>query len=77
MVGFVGLIVPHILRPAVGHSPRRLLIVSGLGGAALTLAADILVRFIATGQGLQLGVLTALLGAPFFILLVFKLREDN
>ena len=77
VVGFVGLIVPHLLRPAVGHSPGRLLIVSGLGGATLTLAADISVRFIATGQGLQLGVLTALLGAPFFILLVFKLREDD
>ena len=48
-IGFVGLVVPHLLRPLVAHRPGRLLFVSGLGGAALTLAADIAVRALPSG----------------------------
>jgi iron complex transport system permease protein len=73
-VGFVGLIVPHLLRRLVGWEPSRLLVPSALGGAVLTLAADIAVRFIGTGGELKLGVATALIGAPFFLVLILKAR---
>lgn len=77
VIGFVGLVVPHLLRPAVDHRPSRLLPVAALGGAALTLAADIAVRFVTKGPELQLGVLTAIIGAPFFLALVLKTRRDG
>ena len=76
-IGFVGLVVPHVLRPWVGRLPGRLLLPSALGGAALLLAADLLVRLAATGPELKLGVLTALLGAPFFLLLVLRMRQTD
>ncbi len=75
-IGFVGLVVPHLLRPLVGHSPSRLLLASALGGAALLVAADILVRLIAVGPELKLGVVTALIGAPFFLWLIFRARTE-
>jgi iron complex transport system permease protein len=75
-IGFVGLVVPHLLRPSVGHRPGRLLLVSGLGGAALTLAADILVRVLPVRPELKLGVVTALIGAPFLFGLIYRLREE-
>jgi len=74
-IGFVGLVVPHILRPLVGARPSRLLVASAFGGAALLLAADVLVRVIMPGRELKLGVLTAIIGAPFFLWLVFKYRR--
>jgi iron complex transport system permease protein len=73
-IGFVGLVVPHVLRPLVGAQPSRLLPASTLGGAAVVLAADIAVRLIAPDQDLKLGVLTALIGAPFFLHLIWRLR---
>jgi iron complex transport system permease protein len=75
-IGFIGLVVPHLLRPLVGHSPSRLLLASALGGAALLLAADILVRVLPTGLELKLGVVTALVGAPFFLWLIFRARTE-
>ncbi len=75
-IGFVGLIVPHILRPLVGARPSRLLLSSALGGAAVLLTADIAVRVVTPGRDLKLGVLTALVGAPFFLWLVFKTRRS-
>jgi iron complex transport system permease protein len=74
-IGFVGLVVPHLLRPLVGHEPGRLLGVSALGGAALVLAADIVVRLLSSGIEIRLGVVTALVGAPFFLALLFKSRR--
>lgn len=74
-IGFIGLVVPHILRPLTGSLPSRLLGASALGGAAVLLAADIAVRSIAPGRDLKLGVLTALIGAPFFLWLVFRYRK--
>jgi len=74
-IGFVGLIVPHLLRPLVGAKPSRLLLASALGGAALLLAADIAVRLIAPERDLKLGVLTAIVGAPFFLWLVIRYRR--
>ena len=75
IVGFVGLVVPHLLRPLVGHQPSRLLLPSALGGAALTLAADTLARLTPTGSEIKLGVLTAILGSPFFFLLLVRTRR--
>jgi iron complex transport system permease protein len=76
VIGFVGLVVPHLLRPLVGFHPSRLLPVSALGGASLLLAADIGVRLIGTESELRLGVVTALVGVPFFFYLVIRSRRD-
>ncbi len=76
-VGFVGLVAPHLLRPLVAHQPSRLLIASALGGAVLVLAADVAVRLITIGPELKLGVVTALIGAPFFLVLVIRLRRKT
>ena len=75
-IGFVGLIVPHLLRPFVGGSPGRLLLPSLFGGAALILFADVLLRLVSPQADLRLGVVTALLGAPFFLWLVLKTRRE-
>ena len=76
-IGFVGLVVPHILRPLVGAHPSRLLWASALGGAAMVLAADIAVRVILPARDLKLGVVTALVGAPLFLHLILKLRRER
>ena len=75
-IGFVGLVVPHILRPLVAQQPARLLPASALGGAALLLAADLLLRLMPIGPELKLGVVTALIGAPIFLLLLRRLRRE-
>jgi iron complex transport system permease protein len=75
-IGFVGLVVPHLVRPLVGGMPSRLLPAPALGGAALVLAADVAVRLIAPDRDLKLGVLTALVGAPFFLWLVWRSRRS-
>ena len=70
-IGFVGLVVPHLLRPFVEHQPAALILPSALGGALLIVGADMATRLISgPGMPLYLGVLTALLGAPFFLWLV-------
>ena len=75
-VSFVGLVVPHLLRRFYGYEPARLLLPSALGGAALVAASDIAVRVIAPDGQLLLGVLTAMLGAPFFIWLILRMRRE-
>ena len=75
-IGFVGLVVPHLLRPLVGEVPSRLLLPSALGGAAMILTADVAVRVLTPGSELKLGVLTALVGAPFFLMLILKSRRQ-
>jgi iron complex transport system permease protein len=74
-IGFVGLIVPHILRPWVGHRPSDLLLPSAFGGAALLTAADIAVRLVPSPNELMVGVMTAVIGAPFFFWLIFRNRS--
>lgn len=76
-IGFVGLVVPHILRPLVGARPSRLLWASALGGAVMLLLADIAVRLILPDRDLKLGVLTAIVGAPLFLHLILKLRRER
>ena len=67
--------MPHLLRPLVGHRPGRLLLVSGFGGAVLTLAADAAVRLLPIRPELKLGVVTAIIGAPFLFWLIDRLRR--
>ncbi len=74
-IGFVGLIVPHLMRPFVGARPGRLLIPSALAGAALVLAADILVRLIPAAQEVKLAVAMTAIGAPFFLTLLVSMRR--
>jgi len=75
-VSFVGLVVPHLLRPFYGYEPARLILPSALGGAALIALADMVVRLVDPSEQLRLGVFTALLGAPFFLWLILRLRRD-
>ena len=75
-IGFVGLVVPHVLRPFVGAKPSALLWSSALGGAAMVLAADIAVRVLLPDRDLKLGVLMALVGAPLFLHLIYKTRGE-
>ena len=76
-IGFVGLVVPHLLRPYVGHQPGRLLWVSAVGGAILLLLADVLVQSLSGAVELKLGVITALVGGPFFLYLIVKTRSTE
>jgi iron complex transport system permease protein len=76
VVGFVGLIVPHLLRPLVGARPSALLVPSALGGACLVLAADSLCRLAPGASEVRLGVAMAMLGAPFFLVMLVKLRRS-
>jgi iron complex transport system permease protein len=75
VISFVGLIVPHLLRPLVGSRPGALLLPSAIGGAALVLAGDIVVRLLPGGSEVQLGVVTSLIGAPFFFALLYSMRS--
>jgi iron complex transport system permease protein len=74
-VGFIGLLAPHLVRPLVGHQPRRVLWPATLAGAVLLLAADLGTRLLPFTQELKLGVLTVLVGTPFFVVLVLRLRK--
>ncbi len=71
-IGFVGLLVPHLVRPLVGHRPDRVLLPSAILGAALVGLADIGVRLLPPEHEIKLGVLTSLLGTPLFIWLIWK-----
>lgn len=71
-VGFVGLIVPHLVRLAIGNDQRILLPAAALAGGALLTAADTLARTIVAPQQLPVGVLTALIGVPVFLFLLTR-----
>jgi iron complex transport system permease protein len=74
-IGFVGLIVPHLIRPLTDRSPSAILLPSLFGGAMLLTIADILVRLIPTAGELRLGVVTAFLGVPVFLAHLFRERR--
>lgn len=76
IIGFVGLVVPHLLRPLVGSRPSALLVPSAVGGAALLLAGDVVVRLLPGGSEVQLGVVMSLIGAPFFFALLYSMRRQ-
>jgi iron complex transport system permease protein len=77
VVGFVGLIVPHLVRPLVGQRPSDLLLPSALGGAALVLVADSLVRLAPGAEEVRLGIAMAVLGTPFFFALLMRFRREQ
>ncbi len=74
-IGFIGLVVPHLVRPLVAYEPRRLLFASALVGAILLLLADVAVQSLSATTEMKLGVITSLVGAPFFLLLILKSRN--
>lgn len=76
LVGFVGLIVPHVARLALGPNHRLLLPASVLCGAIFLVIADLIARTVIAPQEIPLGVVTALIGAPFFIMLLRRAKRD-
>lgn len=76
-IGFIGLLAPHLVRSAVGHEPRRVLWPATLCGAVLLLVADIATRALPFDQELKLGVLTGLVGSPFFMWLVWRMKSES
>lgn len=77
VIGFVGLIVPHIMRTLIGERPSALLLPSALGGAILTLTADALVRLTPGVGEVRLGIAMALIGAPTFLWMMLRLRRGR
>ena len=75
LIGFIGLIVPHLLRLAVGPDHRRLIPAAALGGAILLVLADMLARSAIMSTELPVGVLTAAMGAPFFLFVLLRERR--
>lgn len=76
VIGFVGLMVPHIMRPLVGHRPSALMIPSALAGALLVVVADMGVRVAPVVSEIRLGVMMSVLGAPFFLILLLRMRRE-
>jgi iron complex transport system permease protein len=74
-IGFIGLVAPHLVRRAVHSDPARVLLPGALTGAALLMAADITVRAIPAADELRVGVVTALIGVPFFLAMIFSERR--
>ncbi|WP_341208879.1 iron ABC transporter permease [uncultured Sphingomonas sp.] len=75
VIGFVGLIVPHLVRPFAGHRPSATLLPAALGGALLLTLADSLVRLAPTVSELRLGIAMSMLGGPFFLYLLIVMRR--
>jgi iron complex transport system permease protein len=75
VIGFVGLIVPHLVRPLAGHRPSAVLWPSAIGGALLVVLADSLVRVAPTVSELRLGIAMSLLGGPFFLVLLRRMKR--
>jgi iron complex transport system permease protein len=76
IIGFVGLIVPHLLRPLTDRRPSSLIVPSALAGALLLLIADCLCRVIPLQGELRLGIALSLVGAPFFLMLLLRMRRE-
>jgi iron complex transport system permease protein len=77
IIGFIGLVVPHLVRLAAGPGHRFLLPAAALGGAAITALADLGARTVALPQEVPLGVVTALVGGPFFLWLLHRTRAEH
>ena len=76
-VGFVGLVVPHMLRPFAGTKHRRLIPAAALAGGVFLVACDIIARLVPSRSEMPLGVVTGLIGAPLFLLLLIRLRREH
>ena len=77
IIGFVGLIVPHLVRPFTDHRPSGLIVPSALAGALLVLVADVLCRIMPLASELRLGIALSLIGAPFFLALLLRIRRET
>jgi iron complex transport system permease protein len=77
IIAFVGLVVPHIVRMTIGPSHRPLIMASAIGGGALLVFADLLARTVVPGADLPIGMLTSLVGGPFFFYLLFRQRKRS
>jgi iron complex transport system permease protein len=77
IIAFVGLVVPHTIRMAIGPSHRPLIIASAFGGGALMVLSDLLARSVVVGADLPIGLLTSLIGGPFFFFLLFRQRRRS
>jgi iron complex transport system permease protein len=77
IIAFVGLVVPHVIRMAIGPAHRSLVIASAFGGGALLVFSDLLARSVVLGADLPIGLLTSLVGGPFFFFLLFRQRRRS
>jgi iron complex transport system permease protein len=77
IIGFVGLVVPHLVRPLTDRMPSSLILPSALAGACLVLAADSIVRILPLVSELRLGIALSLIGAPFFLWLLLRMRQGR
>ena len=75
-IAFIGLVAPHLMRPLVNHDPARLLVPAALAGSALLISADIAVRIIPSSSDIKVGVLTSIIGVPFFLYLILRQRRS-
>ena len=77
VIGFVGIICPHVVKKLLGQDHRLSIPASALCGSLLLLAADTLSRSLGNGSALPVGAITSLLGAPFFIAIIFSKKENG
>jgi len=77
IIGFVGLMVPHLVRPLTDRRPSSLIVPSALGGGLLVLVADSVLRMLPLVSELRLGIALSLIGAPFFLWLLLRLRRGG
>ena len=77
IIAFVGLVVPHVIRMAIGPAHRALIVASAVGGGALMVLSDLLARSLVAGSDLPIGLLTSLIGGPFFFYLLFRQRSKS
>jgi iron complex transport system permease protein len=77
IIAFVGLVIPHVIRMIIGPAHRGLIVASAFGGGALMLFADLVARTLIGGADLPIGMLTSLIGGPFFFFLLFRARRRS
>ena len=77
IIAFVGLVIPHLIRMIIGPGHRYLILASAVGGGALLTLADLLARTIVSGADLPIGMLTSLIGGPFFFYLLYRQRKRS
>jgi len=77
IIAFVGLVVPHIMRMAIGPAHRPLILASAIGGGVLMVFADLIARTMIPGADLPIGMLTSLIGGPFFFFLLYRARKQS
>ncbi|MCU1440908.1 MAG: iron transporter permease [Rhodoglobus sp.] len=77
IIAFVGLVVPHVIRMVIGPAHRALIVASSFGGGALMVFSDLLARSVVVGADLPIGLLTSLIGGPFFFFLLFRQRKRS